>query len=177
MEERPEVEIDAQNRGHYVLWNPKFHVELNPIEMKWAQMKDYTRKHTKESMAATKLGVAEALGQYKYSTAEKHCAHARRYMRAYMLGTPSDGVEAEVMAKKYTWHRNGGEGAVQIALENSQQPITEDEAASIHYIMNRAQWQGHKEGIKGRMDQLLRSKMRRLQQSNGLSMQVKQSEL
>jgi hypothetical protein len=30
LEERPEVEIDAQNRGHFVLWNPKFHAELNP---------------------------------------------------------------------------------------------------------------------------------------------------
>ena len=127
------------------LWNPKFHAELNPIEMKWAVMKDYTRKHTKESMAATKRGV-EALKHYKYSTGERHCAHARRYMRAYMAGTPSDGVEAEMMQKTYTGHRTGSEGAVKIVLANSQQPMTAAEATSVEYIRNRAQWQAQYTG-------------------------------
>ena len=54
LEEWPEEEVDVRNRGHFVLLNPKFHAELNPIEMKWAQLKDFTRKRTKESMAATK---------------------------------------------------------------------------------------------------------------------------
>lgn len=173
LEERPEVEIDTQNRGHFVLWNPKFHAELNPIEMKWAAMKDYTRKHTKESMAATKTGVVEALKQYTYSTGEKHCAHARRYMRAYRTGTHSDGVEAEMMAKEYTGHRTGGEGAVQIVLANSQQPITASEAESINYIMNREQWRRHKQGVKDRTTKLLQSKIRRLQQSHGLPDYIK----
>ena len=65
-------------------------------------------------MAATKRGVAEALKQYTYNIGEKHSAHARRYMRAYRSGTPSDGVEGEMMAKQYTGHRTGGEGAAQI---------------------------------------------------------------
>jgi len=177
LEERPEVEIDTQDRGHYVLWNPKFHAELNPIEMKWAAMKDYTRKHTKESMAATKKGVAEALQHYTYKTGEKHCAHARRYMRAYMSGTPSSAVEAEMMAKAYTGHRTGGEGAVKIVLANSQQPITQEEADSIHYIRNREQWRRHKQGIQGRTDKLLQSKIRRLQQSHGLPAHAKDSKL
>jgi len=173
LEERPEVEIDVQNRGHFVLWNPKFHAELNPIEMKWAHMKDYTRKHTKESMAATKRGVSEALQQYSYHTAERHCAHARRYMRAYLVGTPSDNVEAEMMQKKYTGHRTGSEGSVKIVLANSQQPITAAEATSVQYIRNRAQWQAHREAQADRMKLLLESKTRRLQRSRGLPTQVK----
>jgi hypothetical protein len=177
LEEKPEVEIDTQDRGHYVLWNPKFHAELNPIEMKWAAMKDYTRKHTKESVAATKKGVAEALQHYTYKTGEKHCAHARRYMRAYMSGTPSSAVEAEMMATVYTGHRTGGEGAVKIVLANSQQPITQEEADSIHYIRNREQWRRHKQGIQGRTDKLLQSKIRRLQQSHGLPAHAKDSKL
>ena len=172
LEERPEVEIDAQNRGHFVLWNPKFHAELNPIEMKWAHMKSYTRKHTKESMAATKRGVAEALKQYKHSTGAKHCAHARRYMRAYMSGTPSDAVEAEMMQKTYTGHRTGSEGAVKIVLANSQQPVTDAEAASIQYIRNRVDWQTQKEGVQARASRLLQSKMRRLQRSRGMQTRV-----
>ena len=177
LEERPEVEIDAQNRGHFVLWNPKFHAELNPIEMMWAAMKDYTRKHTKESMAATKRGVAEASKHYTYSTGERHCAHARRYMRAYMTGTPSDSVEAEMMQKTYTGHRTGAEGAVKIVLANSQQPMTAAEATSVQYIRNRVQWQAHKKEVQDRTARLLQSKTRRLQQSRGLPTHVKESKL
>jgi hypothetical protein len=172
-EERPEVEIDVRDRGHFVLWNPKFHAELNPIELKWAYMKRYTRQHTKESMAATKRGVAQALKEYKWSTAELHCAHARRYMRAYKAGTPSDAVEAEMMERKYTGHRTGSEGAVQIVLANSQQPITEAEAASIRYIRGRQRWKDHKTQAKARVDRLLQSKIRRLQRAHGLPTHMK----
>ena len=143
--------------------------------MKWAVMKDYTRKHTKESMAATKRGVAEALKHYKYSTGERHCAHARRYMRAYMAGTPSDGVEAEMMQKTYVGHRTGSEGAVEIVLANSQQPMIAAEATSVEYIRNRAQWQAHKKEVQDRTARLLQSKTRRLQQSRGLPAHVKES--
>ena len=176
MEERPEVEIDVRNRGHFVMWNPKFHAELNPIELKWAYMKAFTRKHTKESMAATKRGVSDALKEYKWSTAERHCAHARRYMRAYKSGTPSDAVEAEMMERKYTGHRTGAEGSVQIVLANSQQPITEAEADSIEYIRGRQLWRSHKANAKARVERLLQSKIRRLQRAHGLPMHVKGEE-
>ena len=94
-------------------------------------------------------------------------------MRAYRTGTHSDGVEAEMMAKQYTGHRTGGEGAVQIVLANSQQPITASEAESINYIMNREQWRRHKQGVKDRTTKLLQSKIRRLQQSHGLPDYIK----
>ena len=74
-------------------------------------------------------------------------------------------------------HRTGGEGAVKIVLANSQQPITQEEADSIHYIRNREQWRRHKQGIQGRTDKLLQSKIRRLQQSHGLPAHAKDSKL
>ena len=172
LEERPEVEIDVQNSGHFVLWNPKFHAELNPIEMKWAHLKAYTRSHTKESMAATKQGVVEALKQYKWYTAELHCAHARRYMRAYKSGITTDGVESEMMQRKYTGHRTGSEGSVQIVLANSEQSMTEAEVASVEYIRGRETWKSHKTQARSRMQKLLNSKIRRLQRSNGLPAHV-----
>jgi len=112
------------------------------------------------------------LKQYKHSTGAKHCAHARRYMRAYMSGTPSDAVEAEMMQKTYTGHRTGSEGAVKIVLANSQQPVTDAEAASIQYIRNRVDWQTQKEGVQARASRLLQSKMRRLQRSRGMQTRV-----
>ena len=98
---------------------------------------------------------------------------ARRYMRAYKTGTPSDAVEAEMMERKYTGHRTGSEGAVQIVLANSQQPITEQEAASIEYIRGRQRWKDHKAQAKARVQRLLQSKIRRLQRAHGLPMHIK----
>jgi hypothetical protein len=98
-------------------------------------------------------------------------------MRAYMAGTPSDSVEAEMMKKTYTGHRTGSEGAVKIVLANSQQPITAAEAKSIAYIRNRAEWHAHKKSLQDHTSRLLKSKTRRLQQSRGLPTHIKESKL
>ena len=86
-------------------------------------------------------------------------------------------VEAEMMQTTYNGHRIGAEGAMQIVLANSQQPMTEAEATSVAYTRDRAQWQAHKKEVQDRTVRLLQSKTRRLQQSRGLPTHVKESKL
>ena len=41
--EKTKVEKYLSRRGHRVIFIPKFHCELNPIERCWGQAKRYTR--------------------------------------------------------------------------------------------------------------------------------------
>ena len=43
--QKTKVEETILNQGHRVMFIPKFHCELNPIEHVWCQAKHYTRSH------------------------------------------------------------------------------------------------------------------------------------
>ena len=47
------VERFLSDRGHIVLFVPKFHCELNPIERVWGQAKVYTRMYTNFYVTST----------------------------------------------------------------------------------------------------------------------------
>ena len=58
---RLEEEIEA--RGHIAFFLPKFHCELNFIELYWAQTKERTRKRADFSWAGLKESMWSAFGQ------------------------------------------------------------------------------------------------------------------
>ena len=43
--QKTKVEETILNQGYRVMFLPKFHCELNPIERVWCQAKHYTRSH------------------------------------------------------------------------------------------------------------------------------------
>ena len=59
--EKTVVEYYLENRGHIVLFIPKFHCELNPIERVWGQAKVYTRRHTNFTLVWLRQIVGPAL--------------------------------------------------------------------------------------------------------------------
>ena len=43
--QKNKVEEKILNQGHRVMFLPKFHCELNPVERMWCHAKHYTRSH------------------------------------------------------------------------------------------------------------------------------------
>ena len=43
--EKSLVEHYLMEKGHIAVFLPKFHLEINPIERVWAQLKCYTKSH------------------------------------------------------------------------------------------------------------------------------------
>lgn len=66
----------AARRGHLV-YLPKFHCELNPMELLWAAAKWHARSHCNYSFAALRQAVLAALGSVSAAHIRRcfmHCA-------------------------------------------------------------------------------------------------------
>ncbi|AYV87071.1 MAG: hypothetical protein Sylvanvirus22_10 [Sylvanvirus sp.] len=96
--------------GHKFLFFPKFHPELNPIELYWGWAKRYTRSHCDFEFENLKRVVPQALDATSLMTIRKFFNHCWRYMKAYNHTDPSTQTrlsanQVEWAIKKYSSHR------------------------------------------------------------------------
>ncbi|CAK5269391.1 unnamed protein product, partial [Mycena citricolor] len=61
--EKPLFQVIIEKEGHKCFFLPKFHCELNPIEMVWGQAKQYFRQFSDGTFPKAKTLVPEALNQ------------------------------------------------------------------------------------------------------------------
>ncbi|KIK52546.1 hypothetical protein GYMLUDRAFT_180001 [Collybiopsis luxurians FD-317 M1] len=101
--EKPLLELVIEEQGHQCVFFPKFHCELNPIELVWGQMKRYFRERTDGSFAKGKQLVPNGLDAITTATVRRYFQHCYRYMDAYKHGL--NVKQAEYAVKKYTSHR------------------------------------------------------------------------
>ncbi|KAE9389954.1 hypothetical protein BT96DRAFT_834161 [Gymnopus androsaceus JB14] len=102
-EEKPLLQIIIEEAGHKCFFLPKFHCELNPIELVWGNMKRNFREETDGSFAKGKELVPKGLDRISVTTIHRYFLHCYRYMDAYKHGL--NVRQAEYAVKKYTSHR------------------------------------------------------------------------
>jgi len=94
----------VEGAGHSIIFFPKFHCELNFIEMVWGYIKAKLRNEGLFQFQELLLRVVPLLkNEISISFVRKVSRHCFRYMTGYRLGL--HGPELEFAMKKYKGHR------------------------------------------------------------------------
>ncbi|KAF8607403.1 hypothetical protein BDV93DRAFT_591655 [Ceratobasidium sp. AG-I] len=101
--EKPLLQIVIEEAGHLCILLPKFHCELNPIEMYWGYAKQRFRPKCNGSFPLAKKLVPECLDACSVTTIRRFFQKTWRYMDAYREGLT--GLMAEHAVKKFASHR------------------------------------------------------------------------
>jgi hypothetical protein len=89
--------------GHSIIWFPKFHCELNFIEMVWGYMKASLRRNCAFSFAQLRDGMDPTLQNIPLPFIKRVANHCFRFMDGYRLGL--SGPMLDYAVKKYKGHR------------------------------------------------------------------------
>ena len=99
------VENFLEARNHIVLFIPKFHCELNPIERVWGQAKVFTRAHTNFTLGHLRQIVGTALDSVSSDLIRKYFRRVNEYEKAYFDGKKA-GRELDQAVKVFKSHRS-----------------------------------------------------------------------
>ena len=90
-----------ENLGHKAIFYPKFHPELNLIEMCWGSAKRYAQNNCEYTL---QRNVLIALDSVSLVEMRRYAQRTRRFMACYRKGL--DGIRAEFAMKQYKSHRS-----------------------------------------------------------------------
>lgn len=102
--ERTLVEQFILDQGHQVIFLPKFHCELNPIERVWGQAKRHCRQYSNYTLARLRNIIHPALDSVSTDLIRKYFRKIGDYEKAYIEGKKA-GKEVENAVKVYKSHR------------------------------------------------------------------------
>jgi hypothetical protein len=97
------IQEEIERQGHMVIFYPKFHYELNFIEMYWGAAKRFTRENCDYTWKGLLDIVPLAFDSIPISSIRKYARRSFRYMDAYRKGLNMNAGEYAV--KKYRSHR------------------------------------------------------------------------
>lgn len=101
--------MDVRAAGGDVVYLPKFHCELNPIERVWALAKQKARLRCEYTFAALQKAVPECLDEVSVASIRRFCRRAREFVHVYKNNTSSTCGDLEKLRKQqYKSHRRVG---------------------------------------------------------------------
>jgi hypothetical protein len=104
LEQREWLRQIIEDRGHSILYYPKYHCELNYIEMVWAYLKGYLRRNCSYNFNDLKNSIPTVLENHiPLSFVRRVARHCYRTMDAYRQGL--DGLLLDYALKVYKSHR------------------------------------------------------------------------
>ncbi|EJD53834.1 hypothetical protein AURDEDRAFT_21050, partial [Auricularia subglabra TFB-10046 SS5] len=103
-EEKPKIQKYIEARGHFCAFLPKFHCELNPIELMWANGKQKFRDEADGTFETAKKLVPRCLDAIPPTRIRHFFRKVYRYMDAYRKGL--DAKQTAYAVKKYKSHRS-----------------------------------------------------------------------
>lgn len=121
--ERSALEELFLKRGHLCQFLPKFHCELNPIEMVWGRSKFLCREECDYSFPKLKERVPRILDGIPVTMIRKWFRLAQRFGHVYQQGLT--GRMAAFACKKYTSHRRIPEAVLNDLKEKWAQRLSE----------------------------------------------------
>jgi hypothetical protein len=101
--ERNWLQTVVEDRGHKQIFLPKFHCELNFIEMIWGYTKAVLRKKCCYSFEDLRINVPILLDTVPLPFVRRASRHCTRFLSGYRLGFK--GPILDYIMKKYTSHR------------------------------------------------------------------------
>ncbi|PLW22371.1 hypothetical protein PCASD_15904 [Puccinia coronata f. sp. avenae] len=103
--ERPLLQSIIEDAGHVCLFLPKFHCELNPIELYWSYIKQAYRKesHICANFKESKVLFERIRQSCPITTIRKYFRRIDQQLSAYRQGY--NGPQSAILMKKYTSHR------------------------------------------------------------------------
>ena len=100
---KPLLQELIEARGHKIIFYPKFHCELNYIEMYWGATKWYVRQHCNYTWKGLQENVPRAFDSIPLKQIRKYARRAAKFMDCYRKGLTV--LQAEYIVKKYKSHR------------------------------------------------------------------------
>ncbi|CCO37871.1 hypothetical protein BN14_12031 [Rhizoctonia solani AG-1 IB] len=98
------LRLQAEAEGFSIIYLPKYHCELNPIEQCWGAAKRiYRDLPPSSSEADLKQNMLSALDSVKLESIRRFAARSQRFVHAYAHGL--SGVQAAWAAKQFRGHR------------------------------------------------------------------------
>ncbi|PCH36576.1 hypothetical protein WOLCODRAFT_82413, partial [Wolfiporia cocos MD-104 SS10] len=104
------LEQIIKDAGHECIFLPKFHCELNPIEMYWGWCKHRYREISKPNFSVAKRVALEVLNSCPIEVIRRFINHSWRFMSAYRLGLT--GKAAAWAVRKQKQHRSVSQRAM-----------------------------------------------------------------
>lgn len=109
-EQKSLIATTIEARGHKCVFLPKFHCELNPIEMFWGFAKGRYRQVKKSSFAMAQEEAVKALDSCTQDTMRRFCNRTFRFLDAYDRGLSAKA--AAWCVKKQKGHRSISEAVM-----------------------------------------------------------------
>ena len=103
LNQKPILQEVIESLGHKVIFYPKFHCELNYIEMYWGAAKRYTRQYCNYTWKGLQEIVPKALDSVSLNHIRKYAQKSAKFMECYRKGLT--GLQAVYVLKKYKSHR------------------------------------------------------------------------